>query len=231
MGLLLYIWNSTWDKDKPANRYKCTCQAPYPSTFLADLQKDSDDEEIILKPGEKIVFPPSKGAHFSRFIVKHRNTDDIEEVKEVLNAFEKDDLLLTLIPIAFDIDMETQTQLNSLFVDKENALSTIWEFILISFRYYGSPGGLHKTTHDDFLRLDSYYLEHATLLIESSEQIIDIFIYCVNRNDNLREARRLEQSTPVDNSNQPDMDVTMDDTNVPGALSAQESSSLRDLTL
>ena len=184
-----------------------------------------------MKPGEKIVFPPSKGAHFSRFIVKHRNTDDIEEVKEVLNAFEKDDLLLTLIPIAFDIDMETQIQLNSLFVDKENALSTIWDFILISFRYYGSPGGLHKTTHDEFLRLDRYYLEHATLLIESSEQIIDIFIYCVNRNDNLREARKLEQSTPVDNSNQPDMDVTMDDTNVPGALSAQESSSLRDLTL
>ena len=101
------------DKDKPANRYKRTCQVPYPSTFLADLQRDSD-EEIVMKPGEKIVFPLKTGVHFPRFIIKHRNTEDIEEVKEVLNAFEKDDLLLTLIPIAFDIDMDTQIQLNSL---------------------------------------------------------------------------------------------------------------------
>ena len=43
--------------------------------------------------------------------LKHRNTEDIEEVKEVLNAFEKDALLLTLIPIAFDIDLETQVHL------------------------------------------------------------------------------------------------------------------------
>ena len=112
-----------------------------------------------------------------------------------------------------------------------NSNSFIWDFILISFRHYGSPGGLHKTMHDDFLRPDSYYLEHATLLIESFEQIIDIFIYCVNRNDNLREARKLELSIPMDNTNRTDMDVVMDDTNVPGALSAQESSSLRDLTL
>ena len=61
-----------------------------------------------------------------------------------------------------------------------NSNSFIWDFILISFRHYRSPGGLHKTTHDDFVRLDSSYLEHATLLIESFEQIIDIFIYCVN---------------------------------------------------
>ena len=112
-----------------------------------------------------------------------------------------------------------------------NSNSFIWDFILISFRHYWSPGGLHKTMHDDFLRPDSYYLEHATLLIESFEQIIDIFIYCVNRNDNLREAKKLEQSTPVDNTNRTDMDVVMDDTNVLGALNAQESSSLRDLTL
>ena len=79
-----------------------------------------------MKPGEKIVFPFRAGAHFSRFIVKFRNTVDIEEVKTVLNTFEKDALLLTLIPIAFDDDLETQVQVNSLFVDKENSLSTIW---------------------------------------------------------------------------------------------------------
>ena len=184
-----------------------------------------------MKPGKKNVLPPKAGHHFPRFIIKHRNTEDIEEVKEVLNAFEKDVLLLTLIPIAFDIDLETQVQVNSLFVDQENSLSTIWDFILISFRHYGSPVGLHKTTHDVFLQLDSYYLEHATLLIESYENIIDIFIHCVNKNDNLREARRLERSNPDDNTNRTDMDVVMDDTTVPGALSAQGSSSLTDLIL
>ena len=150
---------------------------------------------------------------------------DIEEVKTVINAFEKDAVLMTLIPIAFYNDLETQVQLNSLFVDMENSLSTIWDFILISFRHYGSPVGLQKTTRNVFLKLDSYYLEHATLLIESYENIIDIFIHCVNRSDNLRGARKLNQSNPDDNTNRTDMDVVMDDTTFPGALSAQGSSS------
>ena len=184
-----------------------------------------------MKPGEKIVFPLRAGAHFQRFNIKHRNTVDLERVKEALYSFEKDTLLLNLIPIAFDIDLDTQIQVNNLFVDQENSLSTIWDFIIISFRYYGSPVGLHKNTHDCFLELDRYYLEHATLLIESYENIIDIFIHCVNRNDNLREARRLERSNPDDNTNRTDMDVVMDDTTVPGALSAQGSSSLTDLIL
>ena len=46
-----------------------------------------------MKPGEKIVLPPKAGHHFPRFIIKHRNTEDNEEVKEVLKAFEKDVLL------------------------------------------------------------------------------------------------------------------------------------------
>ena len=53
----------------------------------------------------------------------------------------------------------------------------------------------------------------------------------MNRNDNLREARKLEQSNPDDNTNRTYMDVVMDDTTVPGALNAQGSSSLTDLNL
>ena len=53
----------------------------------------------------------------------------------------------------------------------------------------------------------------------------------MNRNDNLHEARKLERSNPDDNTNRTDMDVVMDDTTVPGALSAQGSSSLSDLIL
>ena len=162
-----------------------------------------------MKPGEKFVFPLRAGAHFQRFNIKHRNTVDLERVKEALYSFEKDTLLLSLIPIAIDIDLDTQIQMNNLFVDQENSLSTIWDFIIISFRYYGSPVGLHKNTHDSFLELDRYHLEHATLLIESYENIIDIFIHCVNRNDNLHEARRLEWSIPDDNTNRTDMDVVI----------------------
>jgi hypothetical protein len=72
-----------------------------------------------MKPGEKNVLPPKAGHHFPRFIIKHRNTEDNEEVKKVLKAFEKDVLLLTLIPIAFDIDLETQVQFDSLFVTRK----------------------------------------------------------------------------------------------------------------
>ena len=113
-------------KDKPANRYKRTCQVPY-TTFLSDLKRDSDEEEIILKPGAKIVFPIQAGASFSRFIVKHRNTNAKEDVKRALCSLEKDTLLLDLIPIAFDDDLNIQVQLNCLFTEKENTLSTIWD--------------------------------------------------------------------------------------------------------
>ena len=140
-------------------------------------------------------------------------------------------MLLDLIPIAFDDDLEIQVQLNGLFTDKENSLSTIWDFILISFRYNGIPVGLHKSTHDIFQKLDSYYLEHATLLIEDYEDIIGIFRHCVNKNDNLLRSRKKEQNKPDDSTNRTDMDVVMEETTVPRALSAQESTSLIDLTL
>ena len=67
-------------KDKSANSYKRTCQIPY-AGFLSDLQRDSDEEETILKLGAKILFPLRAGATFSRFVIKHRNTEAVEDVK------------------------------------------------------------------------------------------------------------------------------------------------------
>ena len=58
------------------------------------------------------------------------------EVKRVLSSLEKDALLLDLIPIAFDDDLHIQVQVNGLFTDKVNSLSIIWNFILISFRFW-----------------------------------------------------------------------------------------------
>ena len=114
-------------------------------------------------------------------------------------------MLLSLIPIAFDDDLEIAVQPNGLFMENKNALSTIWDFILILFRFYGEPVGLHKYLYDIFPRLDSYYLEHATLLVEDYENIIDIFRFCINKNDNLLRSRKIEQSEPDDNTNCPDM--------------------------
>ena len=45
------------------------------------------------------------------------------------------------------------------------------------------------------------------------------------------EAEKIEQSEPDDNTNRPDMDVVREETVVLRALSAQESTSLVDLTL
>ena len=74
-------------------------------------------------------------------------------------------------------------------------------------------------------------MEHATLLIEDYENIIGIFRYCVNKNENLLRSRNIEQSKPDDSSDSRYMDVVMEETIVPRALSAQESTSLNDLIL
>ena len=217
-------------KNKLANRFIRSCQVPY-TTFFLELQRDSDEEEIIMKQGAKIVFPFQAGASFSRFIIKNWNTEAVEDVKRVLSSLEKDTLLLDLIPIAFDDDLDIQAQINGLFTEKDSALSTIWDFILISFRFYGEPVGLHKCLYDMFLRLDGYYLEHATLLIEDYENIIGICRYCINKNENLLRSRNIEQSKQDDSSDHPYMDVVMEETIVPRALSAQESTSLVELIL
>ena len=64
-----------------------------------------------------------------------------------------------------------------------------------------------------------------------NQNIIEIFRYCVNQKENLLRSRKIEQSEPEDNTNRPDMDVVIEETVVPRALSAQESTSLVDLTL
>ena len=48
-------------KNKLANRFIRSCQVPY-ITFLLELQRDSDEAEIIMKQGAKIVFPFQAGA-------------------------------------------------------------------------------------------------------------------------------------------------------------------------
>ena len=82
-----------------------------------------------------------------------------------------------------------------------------------------------------FLRLDIYFIEHLTLLIEDYENIIDIFRFCVKRNEHLLKSRNIEHSKPDDSTDRPDTDVAMEESVVPRALSAQGSTSLVDLIL
>ena len=57
--------------------------------------------------------------------MNHRNTKTVEDVKRALSSFEKDSILLELIPIAFVDDLDIQVQVNGLFTERENTLSTI----------------------------------------------------------------------------------------------------------
>ena len=77
-----------------------------------------------------------------------------------------------------------------------------------------------------FQRLDKYYVERSTLLIEDYESIIDIFRYCVNKNENLLKCRNIEHSKPFDNTDWLYMDIVMEESVLPRALSAQGSTSL-----
>ena len=81
-----------------------------------------------------VDFPGLEGSNFKEFVIEHRNTIAVEDVKRVLCSLEKDALLLDLIPIAFDDDMETRAQIHGLFIERVNSINKIWDFVVISFR-------------------------------------------------------------------------------------------------
>ena len=110
-------------------------------------------------------------------------------------------------------------------------MSKIWDFVILSFRHFGAPTGIHSSLFEEFQRLDNFYIEHSTLPVEEYEIIIDIFRHCVNRNENLNMHRHIEYPTPDITPNPVDTDVIMDDALVQRALSPQGSSSLLDLIL
>ena len=62
-------------------------------------------------------------SHFRIFNTKFRDKESKEDAKSILCDLEKDQLLLDLIPIAFNEELEGELQTFSLFIEKEN-LST-----------------------------------------------------------------------------------------------------------
>ena len=124
------------------------------STFLQDLQGDSDEEKTdvdVELPGQE------DSAHFKKSEIKYRSKESKEDAKLILNSLEKETSLLSLIPIAFNEDLEGEMQTFSLFVEKENSLQIIWEFILASFTFFGELEGISKCYYAEFIRLDKFY--------------------------------------------------------------------------
>ena len=102
------------------------------SSFIDDLQKDSEDE--VDSGNTAALF--QKNSHFKKFSITHRFVESKEDVKQVLANLEKEALLLNLIPIAFNEELDREEQLNEMFVNTKDSIDIIWDFIIISFRFY-----------------------------------------------------------------------------------------------
>ena len=101
---------------------------------------------------------PLDDSHFKKFEIKFRNNDSKEEVKKILSSLEKEALLLDLIPIAFNEELEGELQSFNLFAEKKNSINIIWDFILVSFRFFGEPEGLAKCYYVEFNSLDKFFI-------------------------------------------------------------------------
>ena len=102
------------------------------SSLIDDLQRDS----MMIKFLRKLIQEDSR---FKIFAIKYRTRESVEDVKLVLAKLEKESLLLNLIPIAYNEELDKDVQLNELFVNRKDSMNIIWDFILISSRFYGEP--------------------------------------------------------------------------------------------
>ena len=138
---------------------------------------------------------------------------------------------LSLISIAFNEDFEGETQTFSLFVEKDNSLQIIWEFILASFRFFGEPEGISKCYYAEYIRLDKFFMENSTLPMADSEIIVDIFKFCINANVNLHEFRNIEFPHANSTTDRLGTDVVMEESHMPRVSDLIGSASLADLIL
>ena len=128
------------------------------STLLEDLQRDSD-EDVDSGKTSGLELPFQENVHFKKFTIMHRLVESKDEVKQVLAGLEKEALLLDLIPIAFNDELDKEVQHNNycLFENTKNSINIIWDFILISFRFYGEPAGIYSCYFEEFKRLDKFF--------------------------------------------------------------------------
>ena len=200
------------------------------SSFVEDFQKDSDEEGEFGNIGIAEI-PVQRESHFEKFEINFRKKESKEEVKEAISIIEKEALLLSLIPIAFNEELESEVQIASLLVETPNAINIIWDFILISFRFYGEPEGHQKCYFAEYKRLDKFFVENSTLPVADSELIIDIFKHCVSININLLERRYLTILNTDLTTARIDTDVVMQESVLPRVSETPGSSSFVNLIL
>ena len=77
------------------------------STFLQDLQGDSDEDKSIENTDLNVELPGSDDpAHFIWCDIKCRDKESKDDVKSLLNTLENELMLLSLILCAFNEDLE-----------------------------------------------------------------------------------------------------------------------------
>ena len=86
------------------------------STFLNELQNDSDDENATRR--DQNIELPLDDSHFKKFEIRFRNNDSKDEVKNIMSSLEKEALLLDLIPIVFNEELQGEIQTFSVFAEK-----------------------------------------------------------------------------------------------------------------
>ena len=209
-----------------------TCFLQYSgySTLLEDLQRDSDEEGDYGKT-TGLELPLQENVHFKKFTIMHRLDESRDKAKQALVGLEKEALLLDLIPIAFNDELDKEVQFNCLFTNTKDSINIIWDFILVSFRFFGEPTGLYACYFEEFKRLDKFYIEHSTLPMAESEVVIDLFRYCVNINNNLLGQRDIEIGTTAIDTSRGNTDVVMEETVMPRVTGQLGSTSLNDLIL
>ena len=127
------------------------------------LQKDSDNEVNSGNIGNVELLVQCE-THFEKFEIRFRKAESKEEVKQAISVLERDALLLNLISIAFNEDLESEMQIARLLIGTPDSINIIWDFILISFRFYGEPEGIHKCYFTEYKRLDKFFFLSKTLL-------------------------------------------------------------------
>ena len=78
--------------------------------------------------------------------------------------------------------MESGVLISSLFLEIQDSINIIWDFILISFRLFGEPDRIHKCYFAEFKRQDRYWVNIKDNLlghrgIEISK--IDWMTFCI----------------------------------------------------
>ena len=111
-----------------------------------------------------VELPVQDDTHFKQFNIRLRKVESKEEVKQGISTMEKEVLLLNLIPVALNDEMESRELISSLPLEIHDSINIIWDFILISFRLFGEPEGIHKCYFAEFKRVDKFFVKNSTLV-------------------------------------------------------------------